>query len=81
MKENETKMYVVNCSAVITGEDETKQSALETFREEIARGNYEITVNEVKDSVDDYHAQSWDESYKKSLKTFTRNGGSKVYEN
>jgi len=51
--EKETKMYVVECSAVITGEGETKESALATYMEEIARGNYEITVNEVKDAFDD----------------------------
>ena len=51
--EKEEKMYVVECSAVITGEGETKESALATYMEEIARGNYEITVNEVKDAFDD----------------------------
>ena len=47
--EKEIKIYVVECGQVITGEDETEQSALATFKEEFARGNLEITVHQVKD--------------------------------
>jgi hypothetical protein len=48
-----TKIYEVECCAVITGDEETKESALATFKEEFARGNYSITVKEVKDKKRD----------------------------
>ena len=60
--EKEEKMYAVECSAVITGEGETKESALATFMEEFARGNYEITVSEVEDKTKFYAIDHNDES-------------------
>jgi len=60
--EKETKMYVVECSAVITGEGETKESALATYMEEFAKGNLEITVREVEDKTKFYEIDNNDES-------------------
>ena len=44
------KIYEVECCAVITGDEETKESALATFKEEFARGNYSISVKETNKS-------------------------------
>ena len=44
------KIYEVECCAVITGDEETKESALATFKEEFARGNYSISVKETDKS-------------------------------
>ena len=55
MKKHEVEIVtgLFTCSAVIIGDEETKESALATFKEEVARGNYSITVKEVKDKKRD----------------------------
>ncbi len=47
--EKETKIFLVRCEAIITGEYETVESASATFKENIEQGNYQYVVHEVKD--------------------------------
>ena len=61
-----TKIYEVECCAVIIGDEETKESALATFKEEFARGNYSITVKET------YKSKKRDKQGVSSLEFFLR---------